>query len=40
MAWRPADAWERESEDPQYFYNFSPESYAIGIDLLLYSMTH
>ena len=34
------DAWEREAEDPQYFYDFSPESYAIGIDVLLYSMTH
>ena len=34
------DAWEREAEDPQYFYSFSPEAYAIGIDILLYSMTH
>jgi hypothetical protein len=34
------DAWEREGEDPQYFYSFSPESYAVGIDLLLYAMTH
>lgn len=34
------DAWEREGEDPQYFYSFSPESYAVGIDILLYAMTH
>jgi hypothetical protein len=34
------DAWEREAEDPTYFYNFSPDSYAVGIDVLLYSMTH
>lgn len=34
------DAWEREAEDPRYFYNFSPEAYAIGVDILLYSMTH
>lgn len=34
------DAWEREGEDPQYFYAFSPEAYAVAIDILLYSMTH
>jgi len=34
------DAREREAEDPQYFYNFSPDAYALGIDVLLYSMTH
>jgi hypothetical protein len=34
------DAWEREAEDPEYFYRFSPDSYAVGIDVLLYSMTH
>jgi len=34
------DAWEREGEDPEYFYRFSPESYAMGIDILLYAMTH
>ena len=34
------DAWEREAEDPRYFYSFSPDAYAIGIDILLYSMTH
>jgi len=34
------DAWEREAEDPQYFFSFSPDAYAVGIDVLLYSMTH
>jgi len=34
------DAWEREAEDPEYFYRFSPEAYAVGINVLLYSMTH
>ena len=34
------DGWEREAEDPDYFYRFSPEAYAVGIDVLLYSMTH
>jgi Domain of unknown function (DUF4159) len=35
-----SDAWEREGEDPQYFYSFSPEGYALGINIVLYSMTH
>jgi hypothetical protein len=34
------DAWEREGEDPDYFFAFSPEAYALGINLLLYAMTH
>jgi len=34
------DAWEREAEDPQYFYRFSPDAYAVGIDIVLYAMTH
>jgi hypothetical protein len=35
-----ADAWEREGEDPKYFYLFSPNGYAVGINILLYAMTH
>ncbi len=35
-----SDAWEREGEDPQYFYNFSPNGYAVGINILMYAMTH
>jgi hypothetical protein len=35
-----ADGWEREGDDPQYFYKFSVTSYAIGIDMFLYAMTH
>jgi Domain of unknown function (DUF4159) len=34
------DAYEREADDPTYFYTFSVEGYAIGINVLLYSMTH
>jgi hypothetical protein len=34
------DGWEREGEDPDYFFTFSPEAYAVGINILLYSMTH
>lgn len=34
------DAWEREGENAEYFFRFSPEAYAVGIDILLYTMTH
>jgi len=35
-----ADAWEREGEDPGFFYQFSPDGYAVGINVLLHAMTH
>ena len=35
-----SDAWEREGEDPRFFYLFSPDGYAVGINVLMYSMTH
>jgi hypothetical protein len=35
-----ADAWEREGEDPGFFYQFSPDGYAVGINVLLYAFTH
>ena len=35
-----ADSWEREGEDPEFFLQFSPDGYALGIDVLLYAMTH
>jgi hypothetical protein len=35
-----ADGWEREGVDPRYFYEFSKDSYAVGINILLYAMTH
>jgi hypothetical protein len=34
------DPWEREGEDTQYFFQFSPDAYAAGIDVVLYAMTH
>lgn len=34
------DSWEREGDDPQYFYTFSVDGYAFGINVLLYAMTH
>jgi hypothetical protein len=35
-----ADSWEREADDPTYFYTFGPRGYAFGINVLLYAMTH
>ena len=34
------DGWEREGEDPEYFYRFSPDAYSVGINVLLYAITH
>ncbi len=34
------DAFEREGDDPDYFYTFSVDGYAFGINVLLYAMTH
>jgi hypothetical protein len=34
------DSWEREGEDPGFFYQFSPNGYALGINVLLHAMTH
>jgi hypothetical protein len=34
------DGWEREAEDPEYFFSFSPDAYAVGINVVLYAMTH
>jgi hypothetical protein len=35
-----ADTWEREAESPEYFDRFSPRGYAIGVNVVLYAMTH
>lgn len=34
------DAYEEEAVSPNYFRTFSVQAYAIGVDLLLYAMTH
>jgi hypothetical protein len=34
------DGWEREGEDPEYFYRFSPDAYSVGINVFLYAVTH
>jgi hypothetical protein len=35
-----ADSWEREGEDPDYFRQFSPDGYALGVNVLVHAMTH
>jgi hypothetical protein len=35
-----ADTWEREGENREYFDRFSPAGYAIGVNVVLYAMTH
>jgi hypothetical protein len=35
-----SDAWEREGEDPEYFYHYSPSGYAVAVNVLLYAMSH
>ena len=35
-----ADTWEREGDNREYFERFSPEGYAIGVNFILYAMTH
>jgi hypothetical protein len=34
------DGWEREGEDLDFFYTFSPKSYALGINIILFVMSH
>lgn len=35
-----SDGWEREGEDPTYFYQFSVDAYAVAINVLLHVLTH
>jgi hypothetical protein len=35
-----SDTWEREGESREYFDLFSPRGYAIGVNVVLYAMTH
>ena len=35
-----ADSWEREGEDREFFLQFSPNGYALGINVILYVLTH
>lgn len=35
-----SDSWEREGQNPEYFLSFSPEGYALGLNVALYAMSH
>ena len=35
-----ADTWEREGESQEYFDRFSPRGYAVGVNVVIYAMTH
>ena len=35
-----ADGWEREGVDMRYFRQFSVDSYAVGVNVMLYTMSH
>ncbi len=35
-----ADGWEREGEDYEFFYRFSVNAYAFGINVALHAMSH
>ena len=35
-----ADGWEREGEEDEFFYRFSPNAYAVGINVIIYMLTH
>ena len=34
------DSWEREGEDSAYFYQFAGPGYSVGINVLVYALTH
>jgi hypothetical protein len=35
-----SDTWEREGENAEYFSLFSPRGYAIGVNVVVYALTH
>jgi hypothetical protein len=35
-----ADGWERETDNASFFQEFSPDAYAIGINVAVWVMTH
>ena len=34
------DAWEREGDDQGFFESFAPDGYSLGINVVVYAMTH
>jgi hypothetical protein len=35
-----SDTWEREGAQADYFDTFSPRGYAIGVNVVIYALTH
>ena len=35
-----SDAWEREGDNEDFFDLFSPRGYAIGVNIIVYALTH
>jgi hypothetical protein len=35
-----SDAWEREGDNEDFFDLFSPRGYAIGVNIVIYALTH
>jgi hypothetical protein len=35
-----ADGWEREGEDEDFFFAFSGDAYALGINIAMWVLTH
>ncbi len=35
-----ADGWEREGDVPYFFYTFSPGAYGLGINIIIWAMSH
>jgi len=35
-----SDGWEREGDDLDFFHHFSPDAYAIGINIVLWTLIH
>jgi hypothetical protein len=35
-----ADGWEREGDSVGYFESFSPDAYAVGVNIAVWMMTH
>ena len=35
-----ADGWEREGENEEFFHMFSPRGYAVGVNVVIWNLTH
>ena len=35
-----SDSWEREGDNPEYFYTFGGKGYALGVNVAVWVMTH